>query len=38
MAHSIIASLVLLAHTMHLDVAAEGVAQEVQLQRLRALG
>lgn len=38
MTHSIIASLVLLANTMHLDITAEGVEQEGQLQRLRALG
>ncbi len=38
MTQSIIASLVLLANTMHLDITAEGVEQKEQLQILRALG
>ncbi|WP_156374597.1 bifunctional diguanylate cyclase/phosphodiesterase [Pseudorhodoferax sp. Leaf274] len=38
MTQSIIASLVLLANNMHLDITAEGVEQAQQLQVLRALG
>ncbi|KQP19575.1 hypothetical protein ASF43_28725 [Pseudorhodoferax sp. Leaf267] len=38
MTHSIIASVVLLANTMRLDVTAEGVEQAEQLRTLRALG
>ncbi|WP_326539855.1 putative bifunctional diguanylate cyclase/phosphodiesterase [Pseudorhodoferax sp.] len=37
MTHSIIASVVMLADTMHLDVTAEGVEQDEQLRALRSL-
>ena len=38
MTQSIIASVVLLANTMRLDITAEGVEQVEQLQMLRSLG